>query len=56
MILYLVIFLSLSVLPMLWLNYVFKKNDAILEKMPFNGLEFGNLILKERMEKLEENE
>ena len=33
---------------MLWLNYVFKKNDVILENMPFNGLEFGNLILKER--------
>ena len=33
---------------MLWLNYVFKKNDAILENMPFNGLEFGNLILKEK--------
>ena len=48
MILYLVIFLSMSVLPMLWLNYVFKKNDTILEKMPFNGLEFGNLILKEK--------
>ena len=26
----------------------FKKNDVILENMPFNGLEFGNLILKER--------
>jgi hypothetical protein len=33
---------------MLWLNYVFKKNDVILENMPFNGLEFGNLILKEK--------
>ena len=38
----------MSILPMLWLNYVFKKNDTILEKMPFNGLEFGNLILKEK--------
>ena len=33
---------------MLWLNYVFKKNDVVLENMPFNGLEFGNMILKEK--------
>jgi len=48
MALYLIFFFIVFVLPMLWLNYVFKKNDAILENMPFNGLEFGNLILKEK--------
>ncbi len=48
MALYLIFFFIVFFLPMLWLNYVFKKNDAILENMPFNGLEFGNLILKEK--------
>jgi len=48
MILYLMFFFIISVLPMLWLNYVFKKNDVVLENMPFNGLEFGNMILKEK--------
>lgn len=33
---------------MLWLNYVFNKNDKILINMPFNGQEFGNLILEEK--------
>ena len=48
MIFYLILFVLMTIFPMLWLNYVFKKNDAVLENMPFNGLEFGNLILKER--------
>ena len=48
MIFYLILFVLMTVFPMLWLNYVFTKNDVILENMPFNGLEFGNLILKER--------
>ena len=48
MALYLIFFFIVFFLPMLWLNYVFKKNDTILENMPFNGLEFGNLILKEK--------
>ena len=48
MIFYLILFVLMTIFPMLWLNYVFKKNDVILENMPFNGLEFGNLILKER--------
>ncbi len=47
MIIYLLIlFLYLS--PIIWFNFVFKKNDKILENMPFNGLEFGKLILKEK--------
>ena len=47
MIIYLLIlFLYLS--PIIWFNFIFKKNDKILENMPFNGLEFGRLILKEK--------
>tara|TARA_B110000459_G_scaffold71765_1_gene80646 strand:+ start:196 stop:870 length:675 start_codon:yes stop_codon:yes gene_type:complete len=42
----LILFLYLS--PIIWFNFVFKKNDKILENMPFNGLEFGRLILKEK--------
>ena len=47
MIVYLIIFLILSTAPVIWLNYVFHKNDQILINMPFTGLEFGNLILKD---------
>ena len=42
----LVIF-SLFVFPVLWLNYILNKNNETLINMPFNGLEFGNQILKE---------
>ena len=41
-----VIFLLLSFIPVLWVNYVFKKNDTILPNMPFN-YEFGEEIIKE---------
>jgi len=44
---YLIIFLILSTAPVIWLNYVFRKNDQILINMPFTGLEFGKLILKD---------
>ena len=47
MIVYLIIFLVLSTAPVIWLNYVFHKNDQILINMPFTGLEFGKLILKD---------
>ena len=47
MIVYLIIFLILSTAPIIWLNYVFHKNDQILINMPFTGLEFGKLILKD---------
>ena len=33
--------------PTIWLNYVFKKHNNILEQMPFTGLELGNSILQE---------
>ena len=47
MIVYLIIFLIFSTAPVIWLNYVFHKNDQILINMPFTGLEFGKLILKD---------
>lgn len=47
MIVYLIIFLILSTAPVIWLNYVFHKNDQILINMPFTGLEFGKIILKD---------
>ena len=47
MFVYIIILFVISILPMAWLNYVFKKNDAILINMPFTGLEFGETILNE---------
>ena len=47
MFVYITILFVLSILPMAWLNYIFKKNDTILINMPFNGLEFGETILNE---------
>ena len=47
MFVYIIILFVLSLSPMAWLNYVFKKNDAILINMPFTGLEFGETILNE---------
>ena len=44
---YLLLFLFIFVLPKIWLNSVLKRNDKILESMPFTGLEFGELLLKE---------
>ena len=43
----LVIFLLISFVPVLWVNYVFKKNDTILSNMPYNAYEFGKEIIKE---------
>ena len=47
MIIYFIIFLILSTVPVIWLKYVFHKHDQILINMPFTGLEFGKLILKD---------
>ena len=44
---YLLFFLFIFVLPKIWLNSTLKRNDEILESMPFTGLEFGELLLKE---------
>ena len=44
---FLIILFLISMLPVVWLNYVFKKNDEILPNMPFNGIELGNQLIKE---------
>ena len=44
---YLLLFLFIFVLPKIWLYSALKRNDEILESMPFTGLEFGELLLKE---------
>ena len=44
---FLIVLFSISILPVVWINYVFKKNDEILPNMPFNGIEFGNQLIKE---------
>ena len=43
----LIVFLLISFIPVLWVNYVFKKNDTILPNMPFNAYEFGEEVIKE---------
>ena len=46
MILLLILFL-IAFVPMFWLRYVFYKHDKIMHDMPFDGREFGEIILKE---------
>ena len=41
------VFFSLFIFPVIWLNYILNKNNKTLINMPFNGLEFGNQILEE---------
>lgn len=43
----LLILLLISFVPMFWLRYVFYKHDKIMRDMPFDGREFGEIILKE---------
>ena len=47
MILYLIFLLILFVAPIIWYNYIFKKNDKVLINMPFTGFEFGKELLQE---------
>ena len=47
MIFYIIFLFILFVAPIIWYNYVFKKNDNILINMPFNGFEFGRELLQE---------
>jgi len=44
---YLLFFFIIFVLPRIWLNRALKRNDEILESMPFTGQEFGELLLQE---------
>ena len=47
MILYLIFLFILFVAPIIWYNYIFKKNDKVLINMPFTGFEFGQELLQE---------
>ncbi len=47
MILYLIFLFILFVAPIIWYNYIFKKNDKVLINMPFTGIEFGRELLQE---------
>ena len=47
MIIYLIFLFILFVAPIIWYNYIFKKNDKVLINMPFTGFEFGQELLKE---------
>ena len=47
MILYLIFLFILFVAPIIWYNYIFKKNDKVLINMPFSGFEFGKELLQE---------
>jgi Zn-dependent membrane protease YugP len=43
----LLVLLFVAFAPMLWLRYIFHKHDRVMENMPFDGREFGELILNE---------
>ena len=47
MILYLIFLFILFVAPIIWYNYIFKKNNKVLINMPFTGFEFGRELLQE---------
>ena len=44
---YFVLFFLITIIPVIWINNVFKKNDKILPNMPFDGHEFGDRLIKE---------
>ena len=44
---YFVLFFLITIIPVIWINNVFKKNDKILPNMPFDGHEFGDQLIKE---------
>ena len=45
--LFLFFFLIISIIPVVWINFIFKQNDKILPNMPFNGYELGDQLIKE---------
>ena len=47
MIIYLIFLFILFIAPIIWYNYIFKKNDKVLINMPFTGFEFGRELLQE---------
>ena len=44
---YFVLFFLITIIPVIWINNVFKKNDKILPNMPFDAHEFGDRLIKE---------
>ena len=44
---YFFLFFLVTIIPVIWINNVFKKNDKILPNMPFDGHEFGDQLIKE---------
>ena len=44
---YLILFVLLSIIPIIWSNYIFNKYDKIIPDMPFDGNEFGKILIKE---------
>ena len=44
---YLILFILLSIIPIIWSNYIFNKYDKIIPDMPFDGNEFGKILIKE---------
>jgi len=44
---YLILLAFIFILPRVWLSSSLKRNDETLVNMPFNGLQFGELLLKE---------
>ena len=45
--LFLFFFLIFSIIPVVWINFIFKQNDKILPNMPFNGYELGDQLINE---------
>ena len=44
---YLILLILLSIIPIIWSNYIFNKYDKIIPDMPFDGNEFGKILIKE---------
>ena len=47
MFIYLALFFFLSIVPIIWSSYIFNKYDKVIPDMPFDGYQFGELLIKE---------
>lgn len=47
MFIYLALFFLLSIVPIIWCNYIFNKYDKVIPDMPFDGHQFGKILIKE---------
>ena len=45
--LFLFFFLIISIIPTVWIYFIFNQNDKILPNMPFNGYELGEQLIRE---------